>query len=237
MPTVQELVDRVQNLYSKGIPSQQTRLRPRSIYSTYKSKAAKVLEQRLNKKQAVGDLQYTFLCVELEKVPIQECIALVGKGCEIWRSKCNLPSPIVSRSKQEIESVTSVDSNIEFNPSMWSSFKYSKHDTYTPNSPQYFLRNNKIYVTGNVDAITGNAIEYILVSVLVEDPVAALQFCNTNIQGEAECFDPFAVSLNLTGQDYDNAVILTIEELIGIFTKNKEDISHDAKDSRTSEGK
>lgn len=91
MATIGELVLRVQNLYSRGAASDDSRLSNRLIYSKMKSARAFILDQ--HKRQMNVKNLYEYLdCVSLIEVSKYECECLDLYACEqLWRSEYELP--------------------------------------------------------------------------------------------------------------------------------------------------
>ena len=82
-----EVIQRIQSIYSKGVQSDDSRLRSRHIYNKLITVTAKLYEQQKNKKQKVNQWSYQVLpCVELIKTPIHECPCVPTLGCTIFRT-------------------------------------------------------------------------------------------------------------------------------------------------------
>lgn len=238
MPILAEVISRIESQYNKGIKSDESRLRPRHVYHVLISKAAKILEERLNKLQKIGDYLLTPIpCVKLIQVPAHTCCKLDLEGCYLWRTECKLPAPITSRSRHIIESVTSVDGLLRFTETSWANRKYTKHEEFTGNAPRYFLHGEYMYVINNHLPKKKTPIKYITFKGLWYDPIKALQQCTDCDFAEDECTSIFDMNFNLIGKDYEAVIALTLEELVILYSKNREDQTNDAADSRRSEAK
>ena len=116
----EEIIQRVQSLYSKGVQSDNSRLSSRHIYSKLLTSRSKLLHQKLSKRQKISQFNYqTLPCVELIEAPKNECPCLPPVGCTILKSKYPLPKVLVSLNAHAIEYVTSVDGAISYDETTW----------------------------------------------------------------------------------------------------------------------
>jgi hypothetical protein len=224
-----EIIQRVLNLYSKGIPSDDARLSRRHVYSKLNSVRSRLIVQKLNKKQDISRFAYyTVPCIELVKVPIHECDCIPALGNYISRSKYQLPTVINDIINGDvIESVTGMDGTLNFSASTWTTAKYIKGNKFTANSKFFYIKNKYLYVSP-VDEI-----ELVTMTALWEDPVLAMSFtsyCNCD-NDVTTCTSPLDMEF-VTDPDLIEPILqLTIEELVGVFTKTNEDITNDTKDT------
>ncbi len=232
---LKELIQRVQALYSKGVPSDDSRLSSRHIYSVLKTNRAKLLIQKSNKKQFINSTNYTVLpCVELIQVENNECDCLDFHGCKILRTKEKLPLPLAGLSANLIKSITSIDGSIVFKETSFEKKKYVKGNKYAKNKYRYYIRDNYLYAT--VD--TG--IRYLSVEYLVDDPIEASNFknaCEENCEDCQDCTSYLDRDFPIEGGLVDSLVKLSTEELINVFNTQKEDLTNNTKDNINQESK
>mgnify|MGYP000501237515 CR=1 FL=1 len=251
-----ELLQRIQSLYSKGVQSDDTRLSFRHIYSKALTTRAKLIVQKLNKRQKLSQWTYqTLNCVELVVAKPYECPCLPAVGCKILRTKYELPSLITGIvDGHAIQSVTSLEGSITFSETTWENKKYSKGSKYTASKPDYYIRDNYLYVT------VKGAPKVITITGLFEDPIEALQYpsicgqedckpSNSLGSGQTktdlevgytpedhcpECMSPLDMELPIDKAMVEPLIEMAANELIGVFNQNTEDISNNALD-RTKE--
>lgn len=235
MSQVGNHIQRISSLYSKGIPSDDSRLSRRHIYDVLLSVRAALLFNKLNKNQKISRWNYSYLsCTELEEVPPHQCPGLPVVGCKILRTKCRLPKPINKLSGHVIESVSSIDGEVLFDETTWTQKKYKSHNKYTGKRPDFFIKDDYLYitVTKKVKAIT--------IAGLFYDPIEVDQFmtsCN-NCEDCNECpTDPMELDLNIDEDLSRDLAMMAAEELIGMFNKSREDQSNDSDDSLDQESK
>tara|TARA_R110000803_G_scaffold45536_1_gene95917 strand:+ start:15 stop:749 length:735 start_codon:yes stop_codon:yes gene_type:complete len=242
---IKEIIQRVQSLYSKGVQSDDTRLSSRHIYSKVLTTRAKLLSQKLNKRQPISQWVYQTLdCVELVEALPYECPCLPAVGCKILRTKNKLPQPLLGMMNGNgIQSVTSLEGSITFSETTWKNKKYSAGSKYTSSKPDYYLRNDYLYVT------TKGSPKVISITGLFDDPVEAEKFpsicgdtpCKegslTPADGCPECMGPLDKELPIDLSMVDTLIELASNELINVFNQSREDTSNNSMDSAVQETK
>lgn len=143
-----ELIQRVQSLYSKGVPSDDSSLSDRHIYSVLLTMRSTLLSQAAGKKQKISQWSYqTINCAELIEAPVHECLCLPSPGCSIMRTKYKIPTPITDMNTHLIQSVTSLDGTVVFSEVSWAEVKYKKASKYTSKKPDYYMKDGYLYFT------------------------------------------------------------------------------------------
>lgn len=218
--TVQQIIDRVWSNYEHGMPSNDSRLRPRYIYELLKSGRSTLVKRELKKRNTPSDWVYQSLkCVTMEKVPIQECPCIPPVGCNILRSKYKLPQPIFMNNP--LRSVTSLDGSVEYSPTTWDELKYSSSNTYTAGRPEYFVRDGYLYITDKKTDTT------VFVSGVFHDPVEVGRFNN---YCEDECFSALDQEFPMPEDLIGPMIELSFREG-GMFIQSREDRKADATDA------
>ena len=208
--TVGELIQRVQSLYSHGVQSDDSRLSSRHIYNKLKSVRMKLLYDDLKRKKSVNAINYqTLPCVELIKANIQECgNCLPTLGCDLLRSKLELPKPASDGLTNYIESVTSVDGTIRYTETQWSAKKY-----------------NFLYITW----VRGPRI--LTVTGLFEDPIEVATY--PAVCEEKQCLDPYTLEFPIEGRFIEPLIEIAYRELIEMFSASAQDLSNNSTEDRT----
>tara|TARA_R110000772_G_scaffold261973_1_gene380809 strand:+ start:401 stop:1141 length:741 start_codon:yes stop_codon:yes gene_type:complete len=223
----EEIVQRIQSLYSKGVQSDDSRLTSRHIYNKLLTVRSKLLSQMANKRQLISQWNYqTIPCVELVKAPIHECPCAPPMGCEIYKTTQELPEPLSKLDSHMLQSVTSIDGSIIYDEIGWKEAKYKAGNKYTATKPDYILRSKYLYVIqrkgATVIAITG----------LFEDPFAVTQYpssCGDCTDCDS-CASPLDIEFPIDNDMIDTLVEMAAQELIFVFTQGKQD-----KDNNTSD--
>lgn len=238
--TVAEIIQRVQSVYSKGVQSDDSRLTARHIYNKIVTVRAKLISQEAKKRQKINQWNYqTIPCVELEKAPIHECPCLPPVGCAILKTKLPLPKPITDLNHHLLQSVTSLDGMTIYSEIGWTEKKYKASNRYTANKPDYFIRNDYLYITHR------SGPKIITVTGLFEDPLEAENYpsfcdedCNEKERDCTEnCGSPLDKEFPIDNDMIDTLVEMTFNELIILFGQNVEDLTNDSKDSITEQSK
>lgn len=221
MEKLENLIQRVQSLYSRGVQSDDTRLRSRHIYHKLKSIRSRLISQKISKKQKISDWSYQYLpCVELVRAPANECLCLPSPGCLVLRTKHPLPRPLTSLSGHIIKSVTSIDGSVIFNPTTFDAVKYNKGSRYGSKSALYYYFNGYIYI------INTTAIKVATIVGLFEDPVEVEKFpsiCDEDCEDCENCDSALEAPFPIDGDLVDPLIELSAEELIGQFKQSRQD--------------
>jgi hypothetical protein len=250
---INEMIQRVLSLYSQGVASDDSRLSKRFVYSKLLSARALLLSQKLDKRQPISQWAYQTLdCVELVKALPYECPCLPAVGCKILRTKEPLPQPLTGLlNGHEIQSVTSLEGSLHFPETTWEAKKHKKGNKYTAAKPDFYIRNNYLYIT------TKKAPSVISITGLFDDPLEVDAF--PSICGSTPCIESAGVSgaANRGVDDTSNTVgpndgcpdcespldkdlpieksmIKTVIELavqeLSVFAAGREDVSNNSRD-------
>jgi len=228
-----EIIQRVQSLYSKGVQSDDSRLSSRHIYNKMLTVRSKLISQESKKKQKISQWNYqTLPCVELEVAPIHECPCLPPAGCEILKTKNPLPRPLTNLNVHLIQSVTSLDGSIVYSEIGWTEKKYKASAKYTADKPDYFIRNNYLYITHK------NGPKVITITGLFDDPTEAEDYpsyCpDTSIN---TCGSMLDKDFPMDNNAIDTLVTMCVNELVILFSKNIEDLTNNAQDDTPKQSK
>lgn len=220
---VNEIIQRVQSLYSKGVASDDTRLSSRHIYNKLISARSLVLLQQSKKRQKISDWSYQILpCVEIIEVPVTDCPFIPDNTFKVKRTKYRLPKPITSIIAHNIEWVFSLDNNIKFDESNRLEILHSKGNRYTSKLSKYVPDDGYLYLFGK------NLPEVIKVKMLCEDPAEAIDF-KYNSKTITLCLTPLEMDFPIETGYIELIVEMCVKELIEIFRGQKEDIKQDSK--------
>lgn len=231
---LEDIIQRVQSLYSKGVESDDSRLSRRHIYNKLLTTRSKLISQEAKKKQKISQWNYqTLYCVELIEVPKHECPCIPPIGCNLLRSKNPLPEPITGFSDDLIQSVSSIDREIKLDRITINAVKNLRGNKYTYNKPNYFIQSDYLYVT------TYSLIKQLVVIGLFEDPIEAAKYesiCDectncTDCSECPDCFDYLNFDFPIDNDMIDVLIELTSKELVVMFSQNIEDATNDTRDN------
>lgn len=233
---LEEIIQRIQSLYSKGVNSDDTRLTSRHIYNKMLTVRSKLISQEAKKKQKINQWNYqTIPCIEFIKAPIHECPCLPPIGCEILRSKYPLPKPLTNFDSHLIQSVTTLDGNIIFSEISWIEKKYKSANKFTAKKPDYYIRSNYLYVT------VSTKIRVITLTGLFDDPLAVEKFASYCEDVECEdcnnCESPMDKEFPMDNDMIDTLVDMSLNELIVLFSQNIEDLTNNTQDNLPEQSK
>ena len=223
------LIQRVQSLYSKGAQSDDSRLTRRHIYNKLLTVRSTLVFNKLNKRQYISQWNFqTLPCVELILVEGNDCPCFVPIGCQILRSKEKLPKPINSLSNHHLQSVTSIDGSIIFSETSWRGKNWSVDDKYTGATPDYFIKDNYIYIT------VTRKLKAITIIGLFNDPVEVDNMpmaCDDETVSPICSNSPMDVEFNIDEDLIDTLIELAVRELVLLFTQMTEDVVNDSIDN------
>jgi len=151
--TIREIVYEFLEQHSAGIPTDDTRLRPRRVYSAVKAARARILADA-SERGPLSEYNYTTLgCVPLVQTSAHECGCIQKGTCRYYKTKCKLPQTVTANDKL-IRSVTTPDGSIQFSQISWERVKYSEYDSFTASNPKYFVRNGYLYLINVPEDLT-----------------------------------------------------------------------------------
>jgi len=227
MATVGNIIQRVQSLYSKGAPSQSSRLMNRHVYDKMLTTRSLLFYNKINKRQFLSKWNYTTLpCVELISVSENDCPCIPAPGCNILRTKHKLPKPINSINGYIIDGVMSVNGGIIFNEVTYKSKIWRSHDKYTSAKPDWFMKDDYLYITST------RKLKAITIIGLFANPLEAANYpSKCGVGDEATCpVHPKEMDFPLDDEMVDALVQLTVQELSVGFAPGYEDRRNDAAD-------
>lgn len=225
---IKEIIQRIQSLYSKGVQSDDSRLTDRHIYNKMVTVRAKLISQEAKKRQKVNQWSYqTINCIELIKAPVHECPCLPPFGCEILKSKYPIPKPLTDLNQHLIQSVTTVDGSVIFSEIGWVEKKYKSANKFTGNKPDYYIRNNYLYITHK------SGLKVITLTGLFDDPIEADNYPSLcpDCKDCKDCISPLDKEFPIDNDMVDTLIDMCKEELIGQFSQMIEDKTNNSSDN------
>lgn len=234
--TVREVIQRIKNLYSKGTPSDDSRLTDRHVYSKLVTVRSRLITQELNRRKKVSNWNYQVLpCVELIEVPRHECPCLPEIGCRILRSKYKLPKPLVGHNNHIITSVASVDGSIVYSETSFEAKKYKGGNRYTSSKPDYYIRGGYLYITHRLGP------RIISITGLFEDPAEAEKYPMYCSEGDSHddkgCVSPLDGEFPIEADMLDALIEMSLNELVLTFSQMPEDRSNNSSDNPVEQSK
>lgn len=229
-----ELIQRVQSVYSHGVQSDDTRLSNRHIYNALLTARSHILheeEEKEEQKSLIMGVPYnewkvqTLPCVELIQTTINECPCLPPVGCSILKSKEKIPKTFFNKDRVHLISVTSIDGGVQYSETTWKAKKYKKGNRYTSHSPDYFLRNEHLYVTWSKGP------KVVSVSGIFIDPIEVEEFksfCDKETGKELrnECISPLDVEFNIEDRYIERLIMLVMTETLNRFMSTEQDVTN-----------
>jgi hypothetical protein len=225
--TIGEAISRIQSLYSKGVPSDDSRLATKLVYNKLLTVRARVSVQELRKNRQFSEWDLQSLdCVEMIPQPAVPCGE--NKVCKVMRSKYELPSAIAGDDKEGIV-VTSIDGFIKFNRTTFDSYKFIAGNKYGSRKQFYFINDNYLY-------LVNSRVSKLQINAIWRDPIEVYRL-NAIYQGNSTCFDNKTVRIYTPIELMESIIELTNLELIQQFNQSREDITNDSNDSLIQETK
>lgn len=224
---VREIIQRIQSLYSKGVQSDDSRLRPRHIYNKMLTVRSRLVYQKANKKQKFSQWSYQVIpCIEMIPADRHECPCIPAPGCKIMKSKHPLPKPITDISNHLIQNVTSIDGSVVYSETSWNEYKYKKGNKYTKSIPDYYIRNGHLFITHNMGP------DVISIEGIWENPLEASQFpsaCKGD-ENKDTCISPLDMEFPIDEDLLDVLIEVSVQELIAVFGQGIQDHYNNSRD-------
>jgi hypothetical protein len=171
---------------------------------------------------------YTLLpCVTLKKVSENDCPCIPAPGCMILRSEHKLPKPVNSKSGYILDSVMSINGAIIFHEVTYKSKIWRKDDKYTSAKPDYFIKDDYLYITST------RKLKAVSVIGLFADPVEASTYPSYCNETEESCpINPVDLEFPIDEVLIDVLVEMTAKELSEGFRLGSEDTKNDSMDDK-----
>lgn len=228
-----QAIQEIQSLYNKGVQSDDSRLTPRHIYNVLKRLRNTLLSEKSKKRQKVSQWNYqTLSCVELIKTDVSECPCAPPTGCEILKTKYPIPKPLNNYDSHLIQSVTTIDGSVKFDEISWTEKKTKAGNKYTAKKPDYFWKNNYLYITHK------SGIKLITITGLFEDPIEVEKFPTLCPCTDCdECEDIFDKEFPCDEDTMSRVISMASEELLVRFSQGIEDTTNNTRDSPIEQSK
>lgn len=227
---VREIIENITFAYSKGVPSDDSRLPPRLVYSMLLPTRALLLGQKLKGKAKVSDWNYqTISCVEMIEVTGQNCPCMPPIGCKMLKSKYRLPEPITDYSRDTITFVGTTDGSISFPQTSFNAKRFKKGNKFTARQEDYFIRDGYLFITLK----DMNPITVIMVVGLFEDPFEVKNFdkfcpsCEDCLECNSFLDTDFPIDTDLI----PTLTGMVLERIYQYFAQSIEDKSNNTSDS------
>lgn len=220
--SIREIIERIQSLYSKGVRSDDSRLSTRHIYSKISTVKARLIVLQSDKKKKAHDWNYTILpCVEMIKVPSNECTCFLDLGCPVYRSKYKLPKILANANNYLIDFVITTDNQKIVYPTTRKESLVKKGNRYTNFDLRYVFENGYLYI------LSSSSPAALKIKAIFEDQVEALSFpslCSSNGDcKDCDCKDPLDEVLAIDPDLIETLIEMSVTELLEWFTKGRED--------------
>lgn len=221
---IKEIIERVQALYSKGAPSDDSRLTNRLVYSAALSARSLLVSQQIKKKQQPSDWNYQRVpCVEFITVAANACPCVIETSCEILRSKYRLPSIVMGYTQYAIKAITSSDRKVKVDLIPMNAVNAQKGNKYTSKKVNCFIDDGYLYLISTLQVKT------LAFSALFEDPIEAHKFigyCNET----SSCLDILDLEFPIDSSMIEALIEIVSKELLETFLKVPADLTNDSKD-------
>jgi len=219
---ISEVIQRVQSLYSKGVQSDDTRLRSRHIFNKLETANIQLLNKKLDSNQPISETAYTIIdCQEIIKSDIFDCSCVKNPNCKIYRTKCKLPQISKSKNGYNIKYVIGLDGEARLNQTTFENLKYLSGNTFTSNKMWYFIKDDYLYFVNIMK------LKYFRISAIFTDMITSQTFsCDLD-----NCIDVKELEFKTDDSLLDSVIQMTLQELINIFPKMQEDLTNDSKDN------
>ena len=226
---IRNYIERIQELYSKGVPADSSRLSSRYVYSKLATTRALFITRTVNKNSIISSWDKTFISkIELIDAPVNECHN-IRSNCKIKRSKYPIPS-IITANTFDVISVKSLDGTIKYSRTTWDKAQYLIGAKYTATKPTFYVRNNFIYVLNS-------RADYIAVEAIFEDVIEAFEL-NMLCNPELACMSYKDVEFDVPSELMDVVIQETAKELIEWYIRyGREDITVNSTDTPINEAK
>ena len=210
-----KIIEGRKTVYSRGASSDDIRLSSRYIYDIFLDNRNRVISQKKNKKQFIADYNYEILeCVDMIEVSSIECSSLAHMGCTIKRSKEPIPEALSYENGLMIDWIMDFY-NKEIPLQDKRRVKYQTANRYVKNDFVCVIENNYLYITSKY------APNKVKVKLIAYNPL------EVRLKG---CISAMEVDFPLQGSERDAVLQMTDQEIMGVFSTNREDRQNDSRE-------
>lgn len=147
---LKEVLDSMKSVHEPGIPSDDSLYSYRRMYSKLLRIRAEIIFQKSNKGQTISEQDYQWIpCLKMNPVPLIECPCVPALGTYVLKSEHKLPRFLTGISGNIAGKVTTLDGEQDFDKTTWDSKTFNKGRKYTSKVPDYFFREQFLYITHN----------------------------------------------------------------------------------------
>lgn len=225
---IAKAIQRIQELYSKGVPSKDTRLSSRHIYSVLCSNRSTVLSQQSTKKQNINEGNYQILeCVDMEHVQVTKYSSV-----KIIRSKQKIPRIISDIDSLVIKDITSIDGSIDYDLINFGEQHYAGGNKFTSKKVKVYFKDDYLFL------VISREIKSLTLIALFEDPILPHLFnANSDCKCEnCECEDYRNFDFHLDNKTLRTVIDMSVDELVNIFVQMKQDKNNNGIDDNQNSG-
>lgn len=231
MIKIEEVINRVQSLYSKGVKSDDSRLSSRQIYSVAKGVRNTLLSNQIKKRQFISDWSYVIIKpLKMKKVSSLECTQFSHLGCDIYRTENKIPGILTHLNSYIIDWVMQLDSNYIIEPTTKQESLYNSGNKYTKNKYKYIIENGYIYINSSVSP------KAVQIKFIPTDPIEAFDF-GLKCVNHNTCLSNYEKEFYIEEDLLTPLIQMTFQECIEIFSQMKEDKTNNSSDSLKQESK
>lgn len=222
--TIREYITEVNNRYSKGVKSQDSRLSNRLIYSKLREIRAMIISQKSDKKQIISSDCYQLLSGVEMQITTTSMLPGISIGNPILITTNDLPRFIYDNDRPLIQFVSNIEGSKVYNKTTFQTIKNAIGRKFTGNDANYFTINSSLYINHPQHP------KVIIIRAIFDDPITAALYpvygeCITDCTSYLDF--PFAID-----EDTGNTVIeLVTEKLLSIFDNKQEDRLNDEQDN------
>jgi hypothetical protein len=169
MITINHIISDIREIASSGGNPNEFKIEDEQIEYWIDEIRAMLIYQNLSKRNDISDSWIQYIpCLELELVDSSNCDS-DKIGCQILKSKLEIPRTIQSSEDNSIISVSTLSGKIiaKSNPIK---YKYQQYNKYTSNDRSWFIKNDYLYINNEID------IEKVEIAGLFDSPRDLIKF-------------------------------------------------------------
>lgn len=175
----------IKNLINKGIASDDSRITNSLILHYLSSARSLLLKRKLDKDHNISEHSYIRICVELVKDTYHDCNCIPDQlGCQILRSKCKIPSDVLTRWGKGI-TVKSVNGQVIDKTSITQNDLAQHSLSGAGDQVGWFIEDSYLYILNTL------TLPMVIVKGIWADPTAVDNYCGCeDSDNDGPCYDP-----------------------------------------------
>lgn len=221
MKNLEHYLSYLKLILSQGVQSDDARFSDEALTFLLLNIRTDLISNKHKKYNFISDQTYqTIPCIVLSLSTLDDCDCLPSDiGCKYRRSDIEIPTIVTGRNGY-LANLTDMYGN-KIDIKSFTENKYDKYSLTKSNKPSAFIRNNKLYITNNIE------LERVSLNAVFYDPTELSEIsCGTDT--EEVCYDIYTEPFPMEKDLSDILFKMSFEDIIKYSMRMPQDVTNNA---------